>query len=102
MKRIYLVPALLVLAACANDQYLDASGKTLQSKQSNSKMVSVLHDCKMAAIHHHMQEGVSPVIAGAVAGAMGGLLVGIANTDDPNVYIQDCMAKHGYSGTSQN
>lgn len=99
--RLLTIPAFAMLSACANDQYSDSSGSNLQS---DARMASVLHECKLEALHHHMAggAGMAAGVAGVIAGAAGALLMGIANTDDPNVYIQECMKAHGYTGTSRN
>lgn len=94
MKHLAILTYLL-LAACAKDNYVPTDGGPTQMSQT-------LHDCKMAAIHG--TNGAGAVIGGVVAGAVGGLLMGIADSADknPNRRIEECMREHGYEGTSEN
>lgn len=83
-----------LLSGCAHDSYAVSSG-------ISSQMSKTLYNCKVAAASDSIRDR-SAAAGGAIAGAAGGFLIGIASSSDdsPNRQVERCMAEHGYIGTS--
>lgn len=102
MKR-YLI-LLIALSGCASDHYTPM----------DYGMSDALSSCKKESIHKYyadkpdlgMINGAAGVAGGAIGGALAGALTGAATPDSAmkleeiNPYIEKCMKKNGYIGTS--
>ncbi len=121
--KILTLALIVFLTGCAHDNYAIIS----DSGGSKEAMASDLYNCKIEAVHTYMPSQPSQlsqssmtgnqimgiVAAGAIGGAIGGAAFGavVASQDNKqdnnsmktaeiNPYVEKCMLRKGYNGTS--
>lgn len=108
----YILPIIFFLSACAHDNYV----VTPKGHGSQERLVNDLHLCKEEVNHVYFSDkpdtGFLAGAAGALGGGIGGALVGAGTglstpsnsmkLSDVDPYIEKCMLKKGYIGTSEN
>ncbi len=104
LHTIALIPSLFLFSACAHDHYDATTGNpALLSKTLSSCKWQVQWDYAHSRDHTAVLAGV--VLGGAVGGAAAGMAGGADHAipvSSLNGRIEDCMAQHGYTGTSEN
>jgi hypothetical protein len=86
MKKLIFM-LLISMSGCTSSNYAPV----------DDKQPDILWQCKKAAFADYSAH--SCTLCGAF-GAIGGLASASSNPVDANKEIQECMKKHGYSGTS--